>query len=168
MTAINVGDKSFVMMVGPTGCGKTTFREKNLPALACVCPDSFIIGPWTPEKVKLAWGYAETMAEILFKEGKSFIFDAQFVNENARRRWQETARSKGFTPVGFIFDTPWEQIQENQKNRGSRGTYGAVPMTVQETAFKAFEAQKQSKTLFEGFDTYIVAEWGKELSYFGT
>jgi predicted kinase len=160
--------KSFVMLVGPTGCGKTTFREQNLSALACVCPDSFIIGPWTPKKVSMAWDYAEGMSNILFQEGTSFLFDAQFVKESTRRYWQEKARRNGFAPGAFIFDTPWEQIQQNQAARGTRGTYGMVPLCVQETNFSSFRTQKEANTLATGFDWHIWIEWGKDSSYKGT
>jgi predicted kinase len=165
---IVIGDKSFVMLVGPTGCGKTTFRTSRLSSLSCVNPDSYIVGPWTGEKAGLAWEFAAVISDVLFKEGKSFVFDAQFVNEWTRRQWQVVARSHGYKPVGFIFDTPWEQIQVNQKQRGARGTYGEIPIPKQEAFYKSFRDQVNDKTLFEGFETYTVVEWGKEVSYSGT
>lgn len=164
MSDFVIPGKSFVMMVGPTGCGKTTFREKNMASLACVCPDSFIIGPWSPQKVSMAWDYAEAMSNILFKEGTSFLFDAQFVKENTRRHWQEKSRRNGFSPGAFIFDTPWDQIQKNQAARGTRGAYGMVPTHIQETNFNSFKTQKEANALVTGFDWTVWIEWGKEVS----
>lgn len=141
--------RQVIFMIGPTGCGKTTFRKKNLSHLPCVSPDDFIVGKWTHTKASLAWGYAKKVAVQLLKEKTSFVLDAQFVDGKTRnewRRWIETHR--GYKAVGVIFNTPWNQIQKNQSKRGNRGLYGKIPLAVQTAAYRRFVSSlKKDPTL---------------------
>jgi predicted kinase len=127
-------------MVGPTGCGKTTFRKKHFPQFPCVSPDDFIIGKWTPTKARLAWEYARKITRELMSENVSFVLDAQFVNDKTRNQWRRWVEKKGYGATGVIFNTSWKQIQKNQRQRGDRCLYGKIPRNVQLNAYRTFRA----------------------------
>lgn len=141
--------RQVIFMVGPTGCGKTTFRKKNLPHLPCVSPDDFIVGRWTSTKAGLAWGYAKKVVAQLLLEKVSFVLDAQFVDDKTRNDWRRRIElCAGYRAVGIIFNTPWRQIRKNQSKRGDRGLYGKVPLAVQVSAYRRFRADiEQDPTL---------------------
>lgn len=151
--------RQVIFMVGPTGCGKTTFRKKHLPHLPCVSPDDFIVGKWTPDKASLAWKYSKKVVTQLLQEKVQFVLDAQFVDSKTRndwRRWIET--HKGYRAVGLIFNTQWKQIRKNQSKRGDRGLYGKVPLAVQVSAYRRFRADiEQDPTL--GFTQSYLAPY---------
>jgi predicted kinase len=151
--------KRLIILVGPTGCGKSTYRFKYLKDIPCVSPDDFIVGRWSGSKVGLAWEYAAKVADDLFKGGVQFVMDAQFVNPATRAEWQKKAKDHGYECAAIIFDTPWKQIQENQARRGKRGLYGEIPLSVQEEKFKQFTSQMADKSILAGFDDYMIVPW---------
>jgi predicted kinase len=127
--------------------------------IPCISPDDFIVGQWTGKKAGLAWEYASSVAAELFKEGVHFVVDAQFVNSDTREEWQIKAKDNGYECVAVIFDTPWEQIQKNQAERGKRGLYGEIPLVVQETAFAGFRRQVADNSILNGFVDYMIIPW---------
>ena len=158
---------TMIMLIGPTGCGKSTFRKNNLAKLPCVSPDDFVIGKRTNVKVSYAWQHARNMAIELMKERHSFVADAQFIDTAVRNEWKSLARGFGFDSVGVAFNTTWEQLQKNQQARGARGLYGKVPVSVQKSAYQRMKAQLDhdyhSMVLRTGFEALHIVDFGKKL-----
>jgi predicted kinase len=155
--------KRLILLVGPTGCGKSTYRYTYMKDIPCISPDDFIVGQWTGKKAGLAWEHASNVAVELFKEGVHFAVDAQFVNPTTRAEWQKKAQDNGYECVAVIFDTPWAQLQQNQVTRGKRGLYGEIPLSVQEAAFENFSRQVSDNSILSGFVDYMVVPWEGEV-----
>lgn len=132
---------TMVMLVGPTGCGKSTFRKQHLAGLPCVSPDDFIVGKWTAKKATHAWQHARNMAIELMVEKKSFVVDAQFLDPAVRAEWQALAHGFGFETCAFVFSTSWTQLRKNQQSRGARGDYGLIPHKVQLRSYQLMKQQ---------------------------
>lgn len=169
--------KFMVMLVGPTGCGKSTFRKRRLSHLPCVSPDDFIVGRWSPKKAVHAWRHARNMAVELMGEQQSFVADAQFIDPAVRAEWLALARAFGFLTRGYAFNTPWKQLRENQQARGARGFYGTIPYKVQLRNYQLFKRQLRSLSFYnEGFlrpmpgrscypfSTMQIVEWNAKVS----
>lgn len=138
---------TMVMLIGPTGCGKSTFRKKYLSHLPCVSPDDFIVGKWSPKKAAHAWQHARNMAIELLVEDQSFVADAQFLDPKVRAEWTRIARGFSFKCRAFMFDTSWKQLRKNQKDRGERGLYGEIPFAVQRQSFQLMKALLRGRNL---------------------
>lgn len=140
------------MLIGPTGCGKSTFRRKHLSGLPCVSPDDFIVGKWTAKKAVHAWQHARNLAIEMMVEKQSFVADAQFLDPAVRAEWKALASGFDFRVRAFAFDTPWKQLRENQQARGARGFYGTIPVKVQRRSYQLMRQQLAKMTfLNEGF-----------------
>ena len=136
---------TMVMLIGPTGCGKSTFRKKHLAGLPCVSPDDFIVGKWSPNKAAHAWQHARNMAIELLGERQPFVADAQFLERAVRAEWLRLAKGFGFKSRAFVFNISWKQLRENQQARGARDFYGEVPTDVQIRSFQLMQEQIRGK-----------------------
>lgn len=156
---------NLIMMAGPTGSGKTTFRKKYLNDLPCVSPDDFIVGKWTQAKARLAWQYAEKVAHLFFSNREQFVVDAQFVTTRSRNEWVKFARNFNYKVHVVCFNTPWRQLLKNHKARGIRGTglaaYGKIPLPVIRDFYNKFKAQDPSN--WHGFNSITVVNWGDKI-----
>lgn len=153
-------DKTMILLVGPTGCGKSTFRKKHLAKFPCISPDDFIVGRWNPDKASAAWFYAEKMARFMFDEEQSFVVDAQFITPDSRNKWVKMARARGFKIMAVRFDTPWTQILTNHKKRGDRGGYGRIPVDVIQTSHEKFTRSMSGPSNWFLFDKVMTVKWG--------
>jgi predicted kinase len=150
-----------VMLVGPTGCGKSTFRKKHLAHLPCVSPDDFVVGKWTAKKATHAWQHARNQAIELMAEQQSFVADAQFLDPAVRAEWLAIASGFKFRAHAFCFNTAWKQLRQNQKARGARGLYGTIPIDVQRRSYQLMKTQLTNKSIYkEGFALVQVVEFG--------
>jgi protein phosphatase len=151
---------TMILLVGPTGCGKSTFRKKYLAQFPCISPDDFIVGRWDPNKTFAAWCYAERVAKIFFGYNQSFIVDAQFVSPDARNKWVKMARSFGFETVAIRFVTPWNQLMVNHKKRGDRGGYGRIPPEAISASYEKFTQAMAGTSNWFLFDKLLTIRWG--------
>jgi predicted kinase len=149
-----------ILLVGPTGCGKSTFRKKYLAQFPCISPDDFIIGRWDSNKAFLAWSHAEKMADLLCRERKSFLVDAQFITPDSRNKWTKIARGHGLGIVAICFKTPWDQILANHKKRGNRNGYGKIPLDVIRTSHEKFTKSMSGPSNWFLFDAVMTINWG--------
>ena len=153
-------DRTMVMLIGPTGCGKTTFRKKYLTTLACISPDDFISGGWTSDKRALAWGHAGRMAELFFRDEESFVVDAQFVTADLRNEWVKKAKRHDYKVVAVCLLTSWSQILKNHEKRGDRGGYGIIPREVIKESYWTYQKAMTGTSNWHLFDKKIVVKWG--------
>ena len=160
---------TMVMLIGPTGCGKSTFRKNNLAKLPCVSPDDFVVGRWSPKKAAHAWQHARNMAIELLSERQTFVADAQFLDPSLRHEWQALARGFGFDRVGVAFNTSWRQLRRNQKARGARGLYGEIPLEVQKDAYQKMKDQLDTDyhnmVLRSGFDALHIVKFNEKIKF---
>lgn len=166
-----VSQKTMVLLVGPTGSGKSTFRKEHLSDWPCISPDAFIVGRWTPVKCGSAWTHAHETALEMLKDGDSFCVDAQFVDPATRKQWITLAKGFGFRTVGLIFITPWRQLLKNQAARGSRGHYGTIPFKVQRARYQEFKKQLRPKLdrwaeMGLPFDYVHFVKWGEKFRFY--
>lgn len=151
---------TMILLVGPTGCGKSTFRKKYLSHIPCISPDDFIVGRWSPQKTYAAWLYAAKVAESFLRENDSFLVDAQFVNPTIRNEWVKKARAHKFQVFAICFRTPWTQIVKNHEKRGDRGGYGTIPADVIRSMFEKFERSISGPSNWFLFDKVMTVKWG--------
>ena len=151
---------TMILLVGPIGCGKSTFRKKYLGQFPCISPDDFIIGRWSPDKVFLAWNYAEKVANLILRSGQSFVVDAQFVSSSVRNQWVKMARLHQFGVVALCFRTPWVQIVANHNKRGERGGYGKIPIDVVQASHDKFLKSISGPSNWFLFDKVMTIKWG--------
>jgi predicted kinase len=154
--------KSLIMMVGPTGCGKTMFRKKYFDDVPCISPDDFILGKWTPIKARYAWSYASQVGHILLAEGSPIVLDAQFINPSTRNEWVKMSRAYGYKTFAICFNTPWRQLLKNHRNRGDRGLYGKVPFDVIRASHAKFKRSMAGPSNWFLFDNRFVVDWGTD------
>ena len=145
-----------IMLVGPTGCGKTTYRKKHLYGIPCVSPDDFVVGKWTPNKCGLAWRHAEDMTRALLRGKEPFVVDAQFLDRGPRRSWLRLAQKAGFTVHAVVFQIGWRNLLCNHKIRGNRAGYGVVPFRVIQAAYKQHKGLSLDN---DGFDTVKIVKF---------
>lgn len=156
---------TMVMLIGPTGSGKSTLRRDHLAHLPCVCPDDFIVGKFSPRKRVHAWANARQQAIEMLVTGESFVVDSQFVDPDLRREWACLAKGFGFSVHAVIMVTPWTQLRKNQKARGARGFYGEIPYAVQREMFTSFKKQfRKGGLLFDElqYSRVTVVRWGSK------
>lgn len=151
---------TMVLLVGPTGCGKSTFRKKYLDQFPCISPDDFVVGRWDSYKAFLAWSHAEKMAELMLRSGQSFLVDAQFITPDSRNKWTKMARAYNFSVVAICFKTPWNQLLTNHKKRGNRGGYGKIPLDVILTSYEKFTKSMSGPSNWFLFDKVMTVNWG--------
>lgn len=152
-----------VMLIGPTGSGKTFFRSQHLAALPCVSPDDLIIGKFSARKRASAWAHARNLAIEMMLGHEEFVVDAQFVDPALRYEWTCLAAGFGYRTLGLVFATPWKQLRKNQQARGARGHYGEIPLSVQKEMYQNFKKEFDGSNLKHEnwFDVIRVVRWGK-------
>lgn len=155
------------MLVGPTGCGKTTFRKNYLSNVPCISPDDFIVGKWSVQKARLAWQYAENVARMFFANNESFVVDAQFVTSSSRNEWVKFARNFGYKVHAVCFNTPWRQLLKNHKDRGARGiglaAYGKIPLPIIRNFYNKFKISMRDPSNWHLFNSKTVVNWGDKI-----
>jgi protein phosphatase len=121
---ITIPERSLVMLIGPSGSGKSSFGRKLFLPTEVVSSDACRGLVSDNENDQSATGDAfELLHEIVRKRlsrGKLTVVDATNVQPEARKPLVELAREFHVLPVAIVFDLPERLCQDRNANRPDR------------------------------------------------
>jgi protein phosphatase len=121
---LRIPERALVVLVGPPGCGKSTFAALRFRATEVLSSDAFRAmiadDPGDLGATPDAFELLHAVAARRLAAGRRTVVDATNVQPLARRPLIELARRYGRTPVAIVFDLPEEVCQERNRLRGSR------------------------------------------------
>jgi O-phosphoseryl-tRNA(Sec) kinase len=156
--------KTFTMLIGLPGTGKTTFAKKILKQNAqdriLVSSDNIRFDLLNYEETGIDFDpkiepkvWARVIKEI--KKAldnstvKEVIFDATNLIKSGRKPYLELAKDKGFHTRGIVFSAPLSEIKARNRNRKRK-----VPEEVIDRFYRSFEYPEKGE-----FDEIIEIEF---------
>jgi protein phosphatase len=119
---LRIPERALVVLVGPAGCGKSTFAALRFRATEVLSSDAFRAmiadDPGDLGATPAAFELLHAVAARRLAAGRRTVVDATNVQPLARRPLIELARRYGRTPVAIVFDLPEEVCQERNRLRG--------------------------------------------------
>lgn len=118
---------SLVALVGPAGCGKSTFARTHFRPTEILSSDFFRAMVSDDENnqavTKEAFALLHTIAAQRLELGRLTVVDATNVQQEARAPLVALARKHYCLPVAIVLNLPEEICQERNRNRSDR-TFG--------------------------------------------
>jgi protein phosphatase len=119
---IEIPEPALVVLVGPAGCGKSTFAARHFQPAEVLESDAFramVAGdPADLEATPDAFQVLHLVAAKRLARGRLTVVDATNVKPQARRPLVELARRHGCVPVAIVFDLPERVCQDWNRLRG--------------------------------------------------
>ena len=124
MTRIAVPDFSLIVLIGPTGSGKSTFARKHFLETEIVSSDTCRAlvsdDESDPDATADAFNLLEHMAGLRLKRRKLTVIDATSVKREDRAKLVALARRFHALPVALVLDIDPALCHERNRNRASR------------------------------------------------
>jgi F420-dependent oxidoreductase-like protein len=154
--AVRLPDPCLVVLVGPAGCGKSTWAARSFRADQIVSSDRLRALVGTGEKDQRAGTAAfevlDLVVEHRLRRRLTTVIDSTALEAARRRVYLDIARRRGVPIVAAVFDVPEREVR--RRNRQRPDAIPSAALTAQlrslETAAAAIPA--------EGFDAVIAAD----------
>jgi polynucleotide kinase-phosphatase len=121
---ITVPELSFVLLVGASGCGKSTFARQHFKATEVLSSD-YCRGLVSDDEndqtaTKEAFEVLHFIARKRLAAGRLTVIDATNVQPDSRKPLVALAREFHVLPIAIVFDFPEKLCQERNRNRPNR------------------------------------------------
>jgi protein phosphatase len=121
---LTVPELSLIVLIGSSGCGKSTFARKHFKPTEVISSD-FCRGLVSDDDndqtvTNTAFEVLHYIASKRLQIGKLTVIDATNVGEAARKPLVQLARNYHCLPVAVVFNLPEKVCQERNKNRTDR------------------------------------------------
>ena len=130
MERILIPRNSLVMLVGPAGCGKSTFAAKHFLPTQVVSSDECrarICDDPTDQRITpFAFDLMHTIIEMRLQCGRLTVADATNLKSEDRRPMMRLARRFGFHASAIVFDTPLQACLARNAGRQRRVPIEAI------------------------------------------
>jgi polynucleotide kinase-phosphatase len=125
-----VPELSLVVLVGASGCGKSTFARRHFRATEVLSSDFFRGLVADDENAQHATDDAfdalQYVARKRLRAGRLTVIDATNVQKEARRPYVALAREYHCVPVAIVFDLPEDLCRARNRERPERNLPGRV------------------------------------------
>lgn len=157
----NIG-LEFIVLVGPPGVGKTTWRNENATEDHVVLSTDDIMKSMckTPEDYNKCWGDADwkkirSKFNIMMRESvnnkKSIIVDTTNMRSKRRRKLLATI-GKNYNKIAIVFDWDYKKLLERNENRTTSREIKKMKVETIDDFIDNFQAVNKTE---EGFDKVI-------------
>jgi protein phosphatase len=121
---LTVPELSLIVLIGSSGCGKSTFAHKHFKPTEVISSDfcrALVSDDDNDQTVtNTAFEVLHYIASIRLKLGKLTVVDATNVQEAARKPLVQLAREYHCLPVAVVFNLPERVCQDRNKSRTDR------------------------------------------------
>lgn len=142
-----------VVLIGPSGAGKTTWAEAHFPGPAVVSSDRLraVVGAGEDDLTASADAFAllESIVAHRLRRRLTTVVDTTGLEPERRQAWVRAARKTDVTPVAVTFDVPAAECRERNRRRDKR-----VPEHVITAQRRAF-VEQQPGLGDEGFEQVL-------------
>ncbi|MBN1559482.1 polynucleotide kinase-phosphatase [candidate division KSB1 bacterium] len=124
MTTLTIPELSFVVLIGASGSGKSTFARKHFKPTEVLSSD-FCRGLVSDDEndqnaTKDAFEILHFIAAKRLAAGRLTVVDATNVQSESRKTLVELARQYHMLPVAIVFKLPAELCEERNRSRANR------------------------------------------------
>ncbi|HJQ27567.1 MAG TPA: AAA family ATPase [Blastocatellia bacterium] len=122
MNSITIPRNTLVLLVGPAGCGKSSFAAKHFWPTQIVSSDrcrAMICDDAANQAITpLAFDLMHSIIEMRLRLGRLTVADATNLKREDRRPLVRLARRAGFNTAAIVFNLPLEVcLERNQRRR---------------------------------------------------
>jgi protein phosphatase len=160
---LTIADPSLVLLVGPSGGGKSTFARRSFPPDSILSSDelrAMIAGDANDQGASAeAFHVLALLVNGRLSRRLLTVVDATNLRASSRRRWQSMARRFTLPAVAISFDLPLDIYLEHNRGRPDRQVDESV---LRDQAHRM--AQARAAMQGEGWDTLYVLDRRQAIS----
>jgi protein phosphatase len=162
MTTLTIPELSFVVLIGASGSGKSSFARRHFKPTEVLSSD-FCRGLVSDDEndqtaTKEAFEVLHFVAAKRLAAGRLTVVDATNVQAEARKPLIELARRYHMLPVAIVFNLPEKLCQERNRNRADRD-FG--PHVIRQQTQQLRRSLRDLK--YEGFRHIHILDSGDEI-----
>jgi F420-dependent oxidoreductase-like protein len=153
---VRLPDPCLVVLVGPAGCGKSTWAARSFGADQVISSDRLRAMVGTGERDQRAGTGAFEVLDLIvdhrLRRRLTTVIDSTALEAGRRRIYLDVARRRAIPIVAAVFDVPEREIRRRNRQRPD-----AVPSTVLTAQLRSL-ATVLAEIAGEGFDAIVRAE----------